>query len=460
MPRFLLPDSLPDRPALIEAAGGRAVGYTELADRAATAAAAFAAEGRSLTFLTARNDIATVVAYLALVEAGEAVALLDAKLDSALYDDLIARYRPRRLVSSVPPPGRTFTPAAGLPDVFVAVPDEADATPAHPDTALLLSTSGSTGSPKFVRLARSAVEANARQIAQALALDPDDRPITSLPPAYSYGLSVINSHLSVGATIVLSSESVITPAFWAEAAAHGVTSLAGVPYTYQMLRRLDLAALAPPSLRVLTQAGGRLDETLVDWFRRFIEARGGHMYVMYGQTEATARIAVVPAGDLARKLGSAGRALPDGRITVGPDGEVVYAGPNVMQGYAVERADLTAGDELHGVLATGDLGRLDDEGFLYVTGRSKRIAKVFGLRVNLDEIEARVRREGPAAAVGYADRVVVFCEFGDDAALSTLRLALAHEYKIHHRGFDLRRVERLARTANGKIDYRALQDLA
>lgn len=118
---------------------------------------------------------------------------------------------------------------------------------------------------------------------------------------------------------------------------------------------------------------------------------------MYGQTEATARMAVLPPERLADKLGSAGLALPGGRLEADDDGEILYHGPNVMMGYADTADDLSRGDDLGGVLRTGDLGRVDPDGFLHITGRLKRMAKIFGIRVNLDDVERMLRGSGPVA---------------------------------------------------------------
>ena len=195
-----------------------------------------------------------------------------------------------------------------------------------------------------------------------------------------------------------------------------------------MLRRLDLGKLAPPSLRTLTQAGGRLDPALVRHFHGVAAARGGRLFVMYGQTEATARISVLSPDELPAHAGSVGRALPGGALAIDPDGEVIYRGPNVMMGYAEDRADLARGDELGGVLRTGDLGRLDADGRLWITGRVKRIAKVFGLRVNLDELEAWLRGQPDApvvAAIAGDDKLRVFVEGGAPDALAAIKRALA-----------------------------------
>jgi acyl-coenzyme A synthetase/AMP-(fatty) acid ligase len=259
-------------------------------------------------------------------------------------------------------------------------------------------------------------------------------------------------------------EGLMSQAFWDSIRRYGVDSFSGVPYTYQMLRRLGLDQLNIPKVRIMTQAGGNLDTGSISYFHQRMTERNGSFFVMYGQTEATARITILSSSDLPRKPGSVGRAIPAGRILIHdeegkpiakPDaeGQLVYHGPNVMLGYATRREDLANGDELGGCLFTGDRARLDEEGYAFILGRSRRDAKLFGLRVNLDELEAFVKRSGPAAAVAGSDRVIIFCEFGTKASLDEIRTALAAQLKIHHSGFEFRRIERLPTNDNGKIDY-------
>jgi acyl-coenzyme A synthetase/AMP-(fatty) acid ligase len=330
----------------------------------------------------------------------------------------------------------------------------------------------------MVRLSLGAVVANARAIAKALDLGRDELAPTSLPLHYSYGLSVLNSHLVAGATVMLTDESLLSDPFWAACRAHGVTSLAGVPYSYQLLRRLDLAKLAPASLRTFTQAGGRLEPALVLHFHRLVTARGGRLFVMYGQTEATARITILSAADLPEHVGSVGRAI-DGALEIADDGEVVYRGPNVMLGYAESRAELDAPDQLGGRLCTGDLGRLDEAGRLWITGRKKRIAKVFGNRLGLDELEAFLRAtpevtaDAPAdatadatpeatatlAAIADGDRVRVFVESTSPIPekCATLRQRLAEHTGLHLSGFVVTAIPAIPRLLGGKIDYQRLE---
>jgi acyl-CoA synthetase (AMP-forming)/AMP-acid ligase II len=452
--------------ALVDADAGIALSYPDLERHLAEAGTHFEAPRKSLVFLFCNNALSSVLAYLAAVEQGHAVALLDANLDPSLKARLLECYRPRFVWapdSTALPESRAQVSRWGGGGSWRS--DAADAV-IHPDLAVLLSTSGTTGSPKLVRLSRKAVESNARSIARGLGISSQERAITSLPLFYSYGLSVLNSHLCAGATTVLTNAGPVERHFWDTLRKHECSSFAGVPYTYQLLHRLGFEKFDLPTLRVMTQAGGRLEPRLIQRFSELMSMRGGKFFVMYGQTEAAARMTILPADRLPEKLGSVGCAVTGGELTIATDvaaggphsgtGEVVYRGANVMLGYAESLEDLERGDELGGELHTGDLGYLDADGMLFITGRSKRIAKVFGLRVSLDEVEDMVRERGPAAVIDGGDGLLVFCTFGDDTTLQALRMDLAQRLRVHHSGLELRRVESLPISANGKIDYKRL----
>jgi len=394
-----------------------------------------------LLFLYCRNTLDTVAWYLAALESSAAVALLDADLPQEFRDALAHAYRPDFIVDTANS-GTLWRRGESGSDL-------------HPDLKQMLSTSGTTGSPQFVRLTLRNVISNAASIAQALAIQERNRAITSLPIYYSYGLSVLNSHLFTGASVVLTGEPLMRPAFWKLVREQACTSLAGVPFSYKVLHRLDLDDLNAPSIEVMTQAGGRLADSLVTAFSERMQARGGQFYVMYGQTEGTARIAILPAARLPEKLGSVGQVIPGGTIRI-VDDEIIYNGPNVMMGYAGDRDDLRKGDERHGHLATEDLGYLDNEGFLFITGRRKRDFKLCGRRVNLDEIEHMLLVHGPTAIVGHNDRLIAFCEYGDRDFLRGLRNQLAWKLNVAAVAFDFRRVDRLPTTTSGKVDYKQL----
>jgi acyl-coenzyme A synthetase/AMP-(fatty) acid ligase len=390
---------------------------------------------KSLVFVHCSMDARTVIDYLAALRAGHTVAMVDAELAPELMSDLAERYRPALILG---PEG--------------AHERKSDVDP-HEDLSLLLSTSGTTGSPKLVRLAGSAVEANAVSIALYLELGPEERAIASLPFHYSYGLSVLNSHLLAGGSVVLPRESMVQAGFWGAFERHGCTSFAGVPYSYEMLRRTGWERLTLSRLRTMTQAGGRLSPERALELHNELDFRGARFVPMYGQTEATARIAWVPPSWLEDKLGSIGVPIPGGQLEA-DDGELVYRGANVMMGYATERAHLALGDELGGVLRTGDLGHRDDDGFFWVTGRSNRFTKVYGLRINLEEVESAL--PVPSAAVGSDDRAITVFAVGGDS--NQLRIALAERFRLRASSFDVRPVDRLPTTASGKVDYSALSD--
>jgi acyl-CoA synthetase (AMP-forming)/AMP-acid ligase II len=461
-----------DTAAAIDAVSGESVSYRVLIGHAAGILDRLG-RGRQLIFLLSRNDVVSSEAYLATRLGGHVVALLDGSRPASGSADLVAAYRPRWIVG---PPGT----ADALRDAQLAIAShehvlgieliamvDGDETGLHPDLAVLLATSGTTGSSKYVRLSTANVEANARSIATYLAITPDERPITSLPLHYSFGLSVLNSHWLAGAAVVFSVESVMQRSFWDVVAERRCTSLAGVPYTYQMLERVGFREMDLPAMLTMQQAGGALDRGLVSVYGEHMARKGGRFFVMYGQTEATARMAWVPPDRLAEKVGSAGIAIPGGQLRIdasasqGPgrpaSGEVIYEGPNVMLGYAEGRDDLAKGDELHGVLRTGDIGYLDQDGFLYLTGRSKRIAKVFGLRINLDEVELMLRELGPAAVIASDDVIWGFCAFGTDESVAELRGSLSRRLHLHRSALDLRRVSEIPVSGSGKVDYRQVE---
>lgn len=440
----------PDRPALLDDAGGDWLSYGALAGLARDWAGRMAGP-RGVVFLYALNDAGSVAALLGALAAGHAVALFDPNLSEEARAGLEATYRPAWVVG----------PGAG------ALAHPAGEGPLHPDVAVLLSTSGSTGSAKLVRLTLAAMQANAAGIAEVLHIGGDDVAAGYLPLHYSYGLSVLTSHLIRGARIRLTDMGLTDRAFWPAMREAGITHMPGVPFHHQIMLKLGLKRLNLPTLRTLTQAGGALDPALRAQAHDFMAATGGRFFVLYGQTEAAPRITTLQHEDFPAAPRSVGTALPGCRIEIlDPDaegrGEVVFHGPNVMLGYAESRDDLGRGDDMGGRLPTGDVGFLDAEGRLTLTGRVKRMGKIYGLRVSLDEVEMLANTLGPAAVTQTGDALTVhIATTGDAAADETLAQAilarLRERFTVPPAGYRTRIVPAIPRTERGKIDYPALE---
>lgn len=439
------------RVALVDAEGGETLRYGALRQRVEAAAHSLPQRrGRGLVLVYAANDVQTVVRLLAGWWAGHAVLLADPTLPEQARAQLESAYVPDVVLG----PGDRVRQAAAPPAAV------------HEGLALVLSTSGSTGSPKGVRLPDTAVLANARAIATALRLDAEHRAAATLPLHYTYGLSVLLSHLSAGASVVLTTASPVQQGFAEALEAAGVTSLAGVPYTYALLERTGFFERPPSSLCRMTQAGGRMDPPVLRRVADRLSSGGRELWVMYGQTEACARMTVLPPEHLHSRLGSVGWPVPGGAVRIerdgvplapGETGDVVFAGPNVMWGYCHDREDLAVGDEQHGVLRTGDVGHLDDDGCLWLSGRASRFAKLAGVRVSLDDLECMVPELGDVAATADGDGVRLHVTAGDAMTRRRVVRALARQLRLHHSLFAVTLHEDLPRTPRGKVDYVALQ---
>lgn len=383
------------RPALLTPSGDHLT-YAELHARIDDVARRLpdVDDGRRLVHLPLRPDVAGVTAYLATLAAGH-VALVTA--DDTRSAAILDRYRPD-------------VTATGEADEPFDITSPAPRHLLHPDLAVLLSTSGSTGSPKLVRLSRTNVFSNARAIAEALRITPADRAITSLPLHYCFGLSVLHSHLAAGASVVLHDGSVLDEALWGAVDGLGVTTLAVVPHMVELMESTGVLEREHPALRLLTQAGGRMSPDRVLRTAALGREHGWRLAVMYGQTEATARICVLDPALVTDHPDAVGHPVADTTLsldTTVPEaadgvGEVVVHGPGVMMGYAEHPDDLALGSML-AELRTGDLGRVGADGLLRLVGRRSGFVKVMGLRVDVATVESALESAGLSACVGGDD---------------------------------------------------------
>lgn len=429
----------------------------------------------SLVLCLTSNTIAFTTGYVGLLSAQAVPLLLDGELNPVLLQNLLSLYQPAYLW--VPQSkAKAFPACKPIYTLYEYTLLKTDFTPCqelHPELSLLLTTSGSTGSPKLVRQSASNILSNAQAIAQYLELDStSERPILTLPLYYTFGLSILHSHLLTGGTILLSDYSVIQQEFWDYLEREKATSISGVPMTYALLERAGFFERELPSIHYFTQAGGKLPHRLHQKCAVYAREHGKRFYAMYGQTEATARMSYLLWERAEEKCGSIGIAIPGGTfrllqengeeiIQTNQEGELVYKGPNVTLGYAECPQDLAREDDFGGVLHTGDLAMRDADGYYYVTGRKKRMVKLFGSRVSLDECERLLRERfsgADFACVGKDDHITIFVEKTADCDTQPILMYLSDTLRFPTRAFKAIEIEQIPRTEAGKIQYTRLEE--
>ncbi len=458
-----------DAPAIVDASSGATRTYGELSTLGYALAEALQRmlPPRTPVFMQAPNTPDAITLYLACLASKMPVCLLE-----SVAERIITAYGfPALLLPVDETPPDDYTVARVLPHTtyhLLLHPSTLTTAAAavHPNLALMLTTSGSTGNPKLVRLSYRNVWANARSIATYLQLTPSERSIQGLPISYSYGLSLVNSHVLVGGTIVLTAHSFMQPGFWQHFDDEACTSFAGVPFMYEVLHRLKFDVQQYPTLQSMTQAGGALRKDLISHFHTQVMAGGAQFFVMYGQTEATARMTYVPPASLGEKIGSIGIPIPDGQMQLEKVGdaedlqELVYSGPNVMLGYATNWAALGDPDTLRGTLHTQDIATVDADGYYTITGRLSRFAKLFGRRVNLKDVETSMEEYFPLRAACIegpkADQISAFVELLGDVDTQALRQWVARSLNVSPMAVRLSVLDEIPMTTSGKKDYSGL----
>ncbi len=425
---------------------------------------------RKLAFCLCENSPSSLISYLSCLNSRTVPLLLDKKIDDGLFRHLLEVYMPDFVLApqNVEKTFEGYEESYSFGTYRVMKRTEEKELQLFDELALLLTTSGSTGSPKLVRQSYQNIQANAEAIVEYLEIGEDEKAVTTLPMNYTYGLSIINSHLQAKATILMTDQPMNMKHFWDFVKTQEATSFGGVPFTYEMLKKVRFFRMDLPSIRYMTQAGGKLDPLLHKEFAEWCAARGKKFIVMYGQTEATARMGYLPAEKSIEKYGSIGVAIPGGRFVLidaaGEEvavpevvGELVYEGKNVTLGYAQERDDLSKPDERNGRLETGDMAKYDADGYYYIVGRKKRFLKIFGNRVNLDEIDRLLKRtfeDVDFASSGVDDHMKTYAT--SEEVLITVRKWLADTTHLSESAFEVCYIPEIPKNEAGKVLYSQL----
>lgn len=416
---------------------------------------------KQLAFLYVDNSLMSVKTILTFLDSPHAFVLLNPSLNDSFKIDLENQYKPdfifdfkREKIEKYD--SVSFINTQNIFNRIIKIDNHLD-----PKLKILLTTSGTTGSPKFVKLSEDNLIANAKSIINYLPIKFNDVAPLNLSIFYSYGLSVFTSNSIAGGTIVCTNKDVLNKEFWSDFDTYGYTSLAGVPYVYEMLNRIGFTQKDYPSLQYMTQAGGKLNSKLVDLFHNHLKSSGKLFFIMYGQTEATARMSYLPPKYLENKLESIGIAIPNGKFTIDQaTDELIYEGPNVFGGYANSVEDLFF-FENNINLRTGDIAKVDEDGFYYITGRLKRFVKIFGTRTNLDEIENILKNQyigNSFFSIGTEDEKLVIFITSNAISDIDIKNFIKEKMQIHPSIIIVKIIKEVPYTSNGKVNYQILRN--
>lgn len=422
---------------------------------------------RCVLFCLCDNCAGSLVGYLAFESGGQVPLLLGAGMDEDLrrnLDDLYTPayyWLPERMGQTVR--GETVYAAYG----YILRKTGHEVYSIHENLSLLLTTSGSTGSPKLVRHKYGNLEANAENVARVFSWTQDEVGICDLPMNYTMGLNVINSHLVVGASVLMVKANLMDPDFWKFIKENGGTNFCGVPFSYEVLRRIGFDRMDLPRLRTLAEGGGKLTDRMFQWIADYADRSGKRFCATFGTSETSARMAFLDPEFACTKIGSIGKAIPGGQLFLLDEatneegtatGELGYRGPNVTMGYALSREDLMKGDEFCGEYHTGDLAQRDAEGFYYIIGRKGRFLKLFGLRVSLDETERILKTHYPDAdfvCTGDDQRMRIYVT--DSVCKDEIIPFISGKTGLHNSAFRVQVIDRIPRNSYGKVKYAELE---
>ena len=426
-------------------------------------------ERRGLIFIVGGNHYSVLQCYLTAFESGLVPLLLDPSITLEQLEKLVSIYNPHWIfLPKILSYEVTYSTVWSDRDYSLHACSGQDWSSLHPELSLLSSTSGSTGSPKLVKLSRTNVLSNAKAISQYLKLSRDDRALAHLPLNYSFGLSVIHSHLYAGASVFLTDQSMMSRSFWENARNNQVTSISGVPYHFDMILRLGLSKIDIPTLKDMMQAGGKMQPEKISKFNSICQEQNIRFWLMYGQTEASPRIAYLQPRAVEAKPGSIGKSIPGGELSLKNElgekidgenvkGQLVFRGPNVFMGYANQAEDLSIGDINNGILYTGDLAYKDEDGDYYICGRLSRFIKVFGKRISLDDIEDFLSQQNlEGVATGQDDKIILALLEPSNAELKKI---LADRLGLHISAIKVIQIEEVPYKDSGKVDYQCLKTL-
>lgn len=423
---------------------------------------------RSLVFLICKNNFESIVGYLGFLKSDCVISLIDEKINIDALKKLINIYKPDFIFLEKQKTKKldNFFLCFSFQNFILLEAKNKFKKILNDELALLISTSGSTGSAKLVRQSYDNLNSNTQSISRYLNITNKDISITTLPMSYVYGLSIINTHLNQGASLVINNHSVLAKEFWQSIEKNKVTSFGGVPYTYSILEKLDLRKFNLSSLKYTTQAGGKINKRIVNKILNIYDSLNIKLFLMYGAAEATARMSFLECKKKYRdKIDSIGKPIPGGKFFLkdtkskiinksNKSGELIYIGKNVCLGYAENIEDLSRGDENKQILKTGDIAFKDNENFYYIVGRKDRYIKIHGIRLNLQEIEKIIEDYGLENMCLQKEDNKIQILVKDDFKINEIKEYIFSKTNIHPSVFSFKKVNKFSLNNNLKLKYK------
>ena len=426
---------------------------------------------KSLIIIICQNNFDTISAYVSFLRLNQTVFLISNHFDELYMLDIINRYKPKYLFFPKKFCSKKIKKNNEIKkkfekSFFYKIKKEVNYQ-INKELSLLLMTSGSTGSPQTVRLSNLNLKSNAQSIANYFKIKKKDKVVTTLPMNYALGLSIINSHLIRGASITLTNFSIVQKQFWELINNNKINTFTGVPFTFETLKKIISVKNSFPSLKYITQAGGKLNKDLVEYFDKFFKKKKIRFYIMYGQTEACARMSFLNYKKIKLNPESIGEVIPGGKFSIidsnglkinksNVSGELVYSGNNVSLGYAKSYKDLIRKDENNKILKTGDIAYRNKKNLFFITGRKKRFIKINGIRISLDSIENEFKKENlDCICTGEDNKLEIYCIKSKYSDKIFKKIVI--KLQIRKSNYKLNFINRIPRNQSGKIMYQNLK---
>ncbi len=422
---------------------------------------------RELVFCLCENRVGSLAGFLGLYDNKDVCLLLGANIEKGLLDNLIETYNPSYFyVPDNHPLAYQYTKVFSSKG-FSLCKTGTTAPRMNENLSMLMTTSGTTGSPKLVRHKYGNVESNAKNVASVFEWTAQERGIIDLPMQYTMGLNVICSHLYVGAIILLVRSNLLSSQYWNYIRMEEGTNFTGVPYSYEILSKLRFQKMNLPHLKTLAEGGGKMNDQLFSSFAKYADSTDKRFFATFGTTETTARLAYLPPKEASTHIGSIGEAIPEGRLSLIDDngteiegsnkeGELRYEGPNVTMGYGTCAEDLLKGDEFKGSYITGDIAKRDSDGYYYIVGRKKRFLKLYGLRISLDQCESIIQEKFNTECVCTGDDNQMKIYITDENLQDLVQNYIVKKTGLISKSFKVIVIDNIPRFESGKVNYNLL----